>query len=114
MSAGKLGGDLHQHKGEREREIHVFSMTLRGRWIASLRSTGYSFLMIKEIRQHLDATPFEPFEIRSSNGEVYRVGHPENAAVVGGRVIVARADGEGVHVLSALHIVAVSGAERVS
>ena len=70
--------------------------------------------MLKEIQQHLKATPFEPFEIRSSNGEVYRVEHPENAAIVGGRVIVARKEGEGVHVLSALHIVAVSGMERVS
>jgi len=57
--------------------------------------------------------PFQPFQVRASNGEVFRVDHPENAAVVGGRVVIAWEDGDGVHMLSPLHIVAVSGADHL-
>jgi len=58
--------------------------------------------------------PFIPFKVRLSNGDVFIVEHPEMAAVVGARVVVADPDGESAHVLSALHIAAVSGADRVS
>ena len=70
--------------------------------------------MIEEVQQHLRAVPFVPFELHLSNGEICRVGLPEVAAVIGGRVVVADKDGEGAHVLSAFHIAAVSGADRVT
>ena len=67
--------------------------------------------MLKQIRHYLQQTPFCPFEIRCSNGDVFRVAHPENAAVVQHQVMVALPDGENAIMISALHIVGVSGLE---
>ena len=70
--------------------------------------------VIEELQQHLRAVPFVPFEVRLSNGDVFRVADPEMAAVIGMRVVVADPDGESAHVLSPFHIAAVSGADSVS
>jgi hypothetical protein len=40
------------------------------------------------IREWLDRRPFEPFELRLSNGEKYRVRHPEVVAVGRNRIAV--------------------------
>jgi hypothetical protein len=40
------------------------------------------------IREWLTRQPFEPFELRLSNGEVYRVRHPEVVAVGKRRIAV--------------------------
>lgn len=69
--------------------------------------------MLNQIRTYLRAVPFRPFEIHCTNGDVFRVEHPENAAVVAHQVVVALPDGESVTTLSALHIVRVSGFEVV-
>jgi hypothetical protein len=65
--------------------------------------------MLQLIRQYLKAVPFQAFEIHATNGDVFRIEHPENAAVVGPVVAVALPDGESVANLSALHIVRVTG-----
>jgi hypothetical protein len=52
--------------------------------------------------------------IHCSSGEVFRVDHPENAAIVGHQVVVALPDGENAIMLSPLHISGVSGAESVA
>ena len=64
--------------------------------------------MTDEIRKHLDATPFVPFVIKTSDGKQYRVKHPDFVAISpkGGRVVVF-ADEEASTTLSALHMVAV-------
>jgi hypothetical protein len=60
--------------------------------------------MLKQIAELLKRTPFEPFAVVTTSGQEYRVEHPENAAIVGGRVVVALPGGEGVTTLSGLHI----------
>jgi len=40
------------------------------------------------IREWLQRAPFEPFEIRLSNGEVHQVRHPENVALGKNRIII--------------------------
>jgi hypothetical protein len=69
--------------------------------------------VLQQIRLRLRATPFEPFAVHCSSGDVFRVDHPENAAVVGHSVTIALPDGESVVTLSALHIVGVAGADPV-
>ncbi|HUY35377.1 MAG TPA: hypothetical protein VMV69_21715 [Pirellulales bacterium] len=46
------------------------------------------------IQQMLRRQPFEPFEIRLSNGEVHEVRHPENAAVGRTRLVIMYPDTE--------------------
>ena len=70
--------------------------------------------MLKQIRLYLQQTPFRPFEIRCSSGDVFRVEHPENAAIVGGTVTVLLPDGENAIMLSGLHIVGVGGLDPIA
>ncbi len=70
--------------------------------------------MLQQVRLFLKSTPFTPFEIHCSSGEVFRVEHPENAAIVGHQVIVALPDGDNAVMLSPLHITGVSGAESIA
>jgi hypothetical protein len=60
--------------------------------------------MLKQIAELLARTPFEPFFILTTTGREYRVDHPENAAIVASRVVVALPGDEGVVTLSGLHI----------
>ena len=69
--------------------------------------------MVPLICLRLRVTPFQPFEIRWSSGDVFRVDHPENAAIVGRNVAVLLPDGENAIVLCALHIAGVSGLDTV-
>ena len=69
--------------------------------------------MLQQIRHRLRATPFQPFEIHCSSGDVFRVEHPENAAIVGHSVTVLLPDGENAIMLSALHITGVAGLDTV-
>jgi len=61
-----------------------------------------------EIRKHLEAEPFVPFVIKTSDGKQYRVKHPDYVAISpkGGRITVY-ADEETSTMISALHMVAV-------
>ena len=69
--------------------------------------------MLRQIRMFLQQTPFQPFQIRVSSGDVFRVDHPENAAIVKHTVLVALPEGDEAIMLSAMHIVGVSGVEQV-
>ncbi len=69
--------------------------------------------MLEQIRQFLKNTPFRPFEIHCSSGEIFRVEHPENAAVVGQQVVVVLPDNKNAIMISPLHIVSVSGIQEV-
>jgi 20S proteasome alpha/beta subunit len=62
--------------------------------------------VLKQIADLLARTPFEPFSIVTTSGREYRVDHPENAAIVGGRVVVALPNEEGVVTLGGPHIAA--------
>lgn len=70
--------------------------------------------MLEQIRTNLRNTPFQRFEIRTDSGEVFRVAHPENAAVVGNQVVVALPDGQSAIMLSPLHMVSVSGTQSLA
>ena len=50
--------------------------------------------MLEQIRFYLQQTPFQPFQIRCSSGDVFRVEHPENAAIVKHTVMVALPEGD--------------------
>jgi len=69
--------------------------------------------MLEQIRQFLKNTPFRPFGIHCSSGEVFRVAHPENAAGVGQQVVVALPDNKNAIMISPLHIIGVSGIQGV-
>ena len=64
--------------------------------------------MTDVIRNLLYAEPFKPFVMKTSDGNEYRVKHPDYVAISpkGGRVVVF-ADEEASTTLSALHMVAV-------
>ena len=67
--------------------------------------------MLEQIRNYLRATPFVPFQIRTSAGEVFNVDHPENCVIVAHNAVVALPDGENAIMLSPLHITGVAGAQ---
>ncbi|HUY31444.1 MAG TPA: hypothetical protein VMV69_01590 [Pirellulales bacterium] len=46
------------------------------------------------VQQMLHRQPFEPFEVRLSNGELHQVRHPENALVSRTRLVVVYPDSE--------------------
>jgi hypothetical protein len=67
--------------------------------------------MLEQIRRLLRVTPFAPFQIHTSHGEVFEVAHPENCAIVAHWVVVALPDGENAIMPSPLHIRGVAGAQ---
>ena len=64
--------------------------------------------MIADVRQHLQAGPFEPFIIVTSSGHRYRIASADHASIHphGSRVVIWFDDDSGVTV-SGLHIVAI-------
>lgn len=46
------------------------------------------------IRELLDRKPFEPFEVRITNGDVYRVTHPEQVFLAGARLLIYYPDAD--------------------
>jgi len=63
--------------------------------------------MIGAVRQHLEATPFEPFTIVTSGGKRYAVASADHASVnpTGTRVVVWFTDDASV-TIAGLHVVA--------
>ena len=70
--------------------------------------------MLQQIRMYLRQTPFQPFKIRCGSGDVFLVDHPENAAIVKHTVLVALPEGDEAIMLSAMHIIGVSGVEQMA
>ena len=64
--------------------------------------------MTDEVRKLMNAEPFSPFLVKTSDGKQYRVKHPDYVAISpkGGRVTLYD-DEETTTTLSALHIVGV-------
>jgi len=56
------------------------------------------------IREILKRTPFEPFQVLMSTGEVHDVRHPEFAMVTPGRLVVAVPATDRIAILSLIHI----------
>jgi hypothetical protein len=64
--------------------------------------------MIQDVREHLEAVPFEPFSIVMSGGKVYSIPTADHANVNprGNRLVVWLDDGGSV-IVSGLHITAI-------
>ena len=82
-------------------------MSLKNRF-ASPPVPHYPSAMTDEVRRLMNAEPFVPFLIKTSDGKQYRVRHPDFVAISpkGGRVTVYDNE-ETSTMLSALHIVGV-------
>lgn len=66
------------------------------------------------IRDRLRKQPFEPFEIRLSNGDVHQVRHPELAFVVKFNMVIGDPDTGRVSICSILHIVSINTLQAAS
>ena len=56
------------------------------------------------VREWLVRQPFEPFELRLSNGEIHQVRHPELAAIGRNKMVVVSADTDRVTHIALVHI----------
>jgi hypothetical protein len=65
--------------------------------------------MYETISEFLRRQPFEPFEVRLSNGESYEVRHPEMALLLKSKIIIGLPDEDRFAVCSLLHITSVRG-----
>jgi hypothetical protein len=72
----------------------------------SARVVGYHAGMNREaIQERLRTRPFEPFEIRLSNGDVHRVDNPEFVLVLRSNIIIGYPDSDRFAICSLLHVV---------
>lgn len=60
-----------------------------------------SYETLKEL---LNRRPFEPFEIRLSNGEKYEIRHPEMALLLKSRIVIGDADTDRMTICGLIHI----------
>ena len=95
-----------------ERTVSLSGWTLSRRAVVSpclyLSSDLQSSCMIEDVRHHLEAGPFEPFAIVTSNGHRYDIPSPDHAGINPRRNRVVIWFDDGGHItLSALHITAV-------
>ena len=56
------------------------------------------------IRELLARRPFEPFEVRLTNGDVHLVKHPECVAISKSRVVIVDLDTDKIAICTLLHI----------
>lgn len=56
------------------------------------------------IREWLTRKPFEPFELRLSNGEHYQVRHPELLAIGKNRIIIVEPNTDRVVHVALVHV----------
>lgn len=65
------------------------------------------------IREWLHREPFEPFEIRLSNGEVHVVRHPENVAIAKTRMAISYPETARIVHCALVHIDSIEALQRV-
>jgi hypothetical protein len=63
------------------------------------------------IREMLRRMPFEPFEVRMTNGDNHSIRHPELAMLVGSRLVVGYPENERIAILSLLHVAVIEMAQ---
>jgi hypothetical protein len=66
------------------------------------------------IRELLKREPFEPFEVRLSNGDAHVVKHPECVIVTKARLIFADLDADRVTIVALLQVTSVSMIHPIS
>ncbi len=59
------------------------------------------------LRELLNRNPFEPFEVRLSNGDVHQVRHPEFAFVLKSTLVIGYPDSDRVAICALLHVASV-------
>jgi hypothetical protein len=59
------------------------------------------------LRELLQRKPFEPFAIRMSNGDVFRVSHPEVALLLKTKIVIGDPDNDRSWTCALLHINAI-------
>jgi hypothetical protein len=59
------------------------------------------------LRELLRRQPFQPFEMRMTNGESHQIRHPENAFLAGNRLVVYVPETDRLVILSLLHAAAI-------
>ncbi len=65
------------------------------------------------MQESLRRRPFEPFEIRLTNGEKHEVRHPEMALLLKSKVVIAVPDSDRMVICSLLHIASVETMQSV-
>ncbi|HUY87339.1 MAG TPA: hypothetical protein VMV10_01265 [Pirellulales bacterium] len=68
---------------------------------------------METIREWLQRVPFEPFEIRLSNGEAHQVRHSENVALAKTRIAVAYPEADRMVHCSLVHINSITALQAV-
>ena len=64
-------------------------------------------MTIETIQDLLRKTPFQPFEVRMSDGESYEVRHPEFAFVLKTNLVIGDPDSDRVWICALLHVASV-------
>ncbi len=59
------------------------------------------------LRELLQRRPFEPFELKLSNGDRFQVRHPENAILLKTRIIIGDPETDRSWTVSLLHIASI-------
>ena len=60
------------------------------------------------IRELLARKPFEPFEVRLTNGDVHVVKHPECVAIAKSRLVIVDLDADRITICASLDVVSLS------
>ena len=60
------------------------------------------------IRELLARRPFEPFEVRLTNGDVHVVKHPECVIITKARLVIADLDADRLTICALLHVASLS------
>jgi hypothetical protein len=63
------------------------------------------------IREWINRRPFEPFEVRLSNGESYQVRHPEVVAIGKNRIAIADPETDRIVHVALIHVNSVAAVQ---
>lgn len=66
------------------------------------------------VQEWLTKQPFEPFEVRMSNGVTYQVRHPEFAFVMKSNLVIGDPESERVSVCALLHIASIETLQQTA
>lgn len=66
---------------------------------------------METIREWLGRRPFEPFQLRLSNGETHEIRHPENVIVMKSRLIIAYPEADHAVHISLIHVNSIETSE---
>lgn len=85
-----------------------------GRHVWSLEAVSYNdrLMTLDALRAMLTPRPFEPLRVKTSNGEVFEIRHPEMASLARSALVLVHPDAHGepsdkVEYISYLHIASV-------